>query len=149
MCVGVGGRTKNVSNRIAFRWKIHFKLKINVLQKHILSFAIDNINSSVYFLWQSVLKFTFLFLCVSLSLPLPVCVCVCVLARRKSRIQIAITLCYLCILTLKYSGKRTFYMKNPCTKIHDKSSVALCSVAFICFAHILTCICVCYIPQMK
>lgn len=27
----------SISNRIAFRWEIHFKLKINVLQKHIPS----------------------------------------------------------------------------------------------------------------
>lgn len=41
-----GKRHTSISNGIAFRWKIHFKLKINVLQKHILSFGIDNINSS-------------------------------------------------------------------------------------------------------
>lgn len=34
---------KSISNGIAFRWKIHFKLKINVLQKHISKFGASTI----------------------------------------------------------------------------------------------------------
>lgn len=122
---------KSISNRIAFRWKIHFKLKINVLQKHILSFGIDNINSSVklflslsHSLYAKTYKNSFYF-------------CVYKIPAYKLYVHTAI-LCADVIVEVK------FYTKNSSTKIHDKSLVAhpLCERVFICFVH--ACVCIMY-----
>lgn len=155
---GVGPEHTSISNGIAFRWKIHFKLKINVFQKHILSFGIDNINSSCVRSsrarapCQRLMKFT-LFLCAS-----------------NSRTQI----CHRTVTTRSGTEWKTrniiFCMKNPSMKIHDKSLVAFslshfrsifylhlaCSAGFrsLCGAapslsHTRLCMCYACMPQMK
>lgn len=94
----------SISNGIAFRWKIHFKLKINVLQKHILSFGIDNINSScVRFYsvpWQRLMKFT-VFLCVHRIL------------THKMRSQCDIALCHRMENTKYYFLYEKSIYENP------------------------------------
>lgn len=85
-------KLESISNRIAFRWEIHFKFKINVLQKHIPS--LRNISRFGVVLGKELWNL----LCF----------------KRESLAQIAIEY-YLS------GGCVQNFMKNPSNEIRDKS----------------------------